>query len=1074
MMLEVFQGFHQKPDYQNHQVTAVNRELSHSPWGAYESEEQARKREGSANQLSLDGIWQFALCDSAETLPTDFYKDANSVEWKDIQVPGNWELQGFDKPVYTNVVYPFAMKEKAPYLVRASELQSVPEQYNYQIDGTLPDNHVGLYRKEVELPENFSKRDLFLHFDGVESAYYLYVNGKPVGYSQDSKLPSAFDVTDYLKSGKNTIVLAVFRFCDGTWLEDQDYFHISGIYRSVSLMAKPKQRIRDWKVDATPEGHGGTIQARCFVNRFVGYADYQVKVSVFDGDTLCAEEVAMIDVSSPIYGMGSRWGIQAQFPLPECATCSISLPKVKRWNVDTPHLYTVVFTLLTPDGKAVDFESARVGFRKISMENNVIQLNGKRIVFRGVNRHEHEFMGGRTITREHMIREIKLMKQLNFNAVRTCHYPDMPLWYDLCDEYGLMLVCETNLETHGTAGEITNRPDWAEAMLERAIRMVLAHKNHASIVSWSLGNESGYGPGHAAMANWIREYDSTRLVQYENNDPGAIASDIKCTMYPPIDRLLSMIADNEDRRPIVMVEYAYQIANTTGDYGQFNELAEKYDIFQGGFVWDWQDKCLPAVNENGETYFGFGGDWEESVVDWAVPTYMCANGVVLPDLTPKPCAWEMKQGHTPVLVELLNQQTGCFVLKNRTQGILTQDLFVSYQLEVAGEVVKQGECQPVLPRNNREASALVYGEQVNPLTISPVHLKEGEWLFTVDFSSLKECQNEVYCSIQVSTTKEYVWSKAGMEITQKQFMIKGAASIQPVAPTERLVSTEKNDEMLAIKGEDFAVAFDLTENLLTSYQKNGTIYLQKMGKELFSRGRSGLHLEGRWWGRAQAGFSSFAESALTRTTLGHDLAKNESGTAVTLTLRSKLSGEKGEIFTRTTYTIDGNGVMQVGYLADMDENYDVVPRVGLELVVPEGFEMLEWYGRGGMESYCDRKAAAPIGKHHSTVEETHFPFVPVSHNGTHADTRSLTLKNDAGNKLTVTGSPFYFTAHHNTVADYWNASHEHELLRRPEIYLHVDGFHSGIGGDMAWSTEINDSDILHAGSFRYNFVVTCE
>lgn len=1073
-MLKVFEGFHQKPDYQNHQVTAINRELSHAPWGAYEDAEQARKRENSAYQLSLDGTWEFLLYDNAESLPEDFYQADASANWNSIQVPGNWELQGYDKPVYTNVVYPFAMKKGAPYLVQASKFQETPFQYNYEMNGQLPDNHVGVYRKTILLPENFDGRDLFLCFDGVESSYYLYVNGKPVGYSQDSKLPSQFDVTSYLHSGENTIAVAVFRFCDATWMEDQDYFHLSGIYRSVNLVAKPKARIRDWKVDALPEAHGGVIQARCFVNRFAGYADYKIKATVYDGDAVCVEEIGDIDVSSPIYGMGARWGVQAQFPLPECATFAIKLPYVKRWNVDAPHLYTVVFTMLTPEGEAVDFESARVGFRCICIENNVIRLNGERVVFRGVNRHEHEFEGGRTVTREHMIREIKLMKQLNFNAVRTCHYPDMPLWYDLCDEYGLMVVCETNLETHGSTGEITNNPDWAEAMLERAKRMVLTHKNHTSIVSWSLGNESGYGPGHAAMANWIREYDHTRLVQYENNDPGQIASDIKCTMYPPIDRLLSMIADNEDRRPIVMVEYAYQIANTTGAYGQFNELAEKYDIFQGGFVWDWQDKCLPAVNAQGETYSGFGGDWGESVVDWAVPTYMCANGVVLADLTPKPCAWEMKQGHTPVLVDLVNLKTGCFKLKNRTQGIATEDFCVRYTLEVAGDVVAEGICKPTLPETNKEALALVYGEMINPLTVSPVHLKAGEWLFTVDFTPVQDYPNEVYCTIQVLTTKEYSWAHTGHRITDKQFTLKGAAPAIPVAPATKEVLAETADGVLTVKGEDFTVTFDMKENTLTSYQRNGIIYLQTMGKELFSRGRSGLHLEGRWWGEAQSGFDGLLESALTRTAMRHEWSGNSNGTSVTVTMHTKFTGEKGMILTRTTYTVDGNGVLQVGYFADVDENYGVIPRVGLELVLPEGFETLDWYGRGGAESYCDRKAAAPIGKQHSTVEETHFPFVPVSHNGTHADTRTLTLTNQEGKQLTVTGTPFYFTTHHNTVADYWAVTHEHELKRRPETYLHIDGFHSGIGGDMAWSTEINEKDILHAGAYRYSFVIACD
>lgn len=1065
-----FKAFHQLPDTQNQHVTQLNRELSHSPWHAYASFEQAKCREDSPYVQSLCGTWDFSLFHGVDELPADWEAE-EAIHWSPITVPGNWEVQGFEPPIYTNVVYPFPMTEDAPYLLRPSKSAN-PYTYNYRFPKTPENCAIGVYRRTFSVPDSFEGRSLYLSFEGVENAYYLYVNGQPVGYSQDSKLPSEFDVSDYAHPGENTLLLVVFQFTDGTWLEDQDYFHLSGIYRPCALIAKPKAHIRDYRVDAQPDAgfSGGTLHARCFINEVTDYADYQIRCSLFDGDELVAEETSQIDISSPIFGMGNGWHLTGQRAERGSARFELKLDRVKLWNVDTPYLYTAVFTLIDPDGNEIDFESVRTGFRKVEIKDHVIHLNGKRVVFRGVNRHEHEFLGGRTVTREHMIREICLMKQNNFNAVRTCHYPDMPLWYDLCDEYGLMLVCETNIETHGTTGDITNHPDWAEAMLERAKRMVLVHKNHPSIVSWSMGNESGHGPNHAAMANWVREYDPTRLVQYENNDPGPRTSDIKCTMYPPMDLLLSMIADNQDRRPIVMVEYAYQISNTTGAYNQFNELAEKYEIFQGGFVWDWQDKCLPAKTTDGTQYEGFGGDFGESVVDWAVPTYMCANGVVLPDLTPKPCLAEMKEGHTPVLIEEVNAANGCYQVKNRTQGIPTDDLTFTYHLDVRGKTVASGTLSPVLPKTHREAVKLIYGDSLNELTLAPVVFEEEQKLLLVDLSPVQNETNEVYLTIEVHTTKDYCWANAGHCITSKQFELRGAAPVSVPAPVSETLSVTEDEDRLVVRGASFELVFDTKEHLIVSYQKDGETYLSAgSGREVFTRGRSGLQLEAeRWWGKPQADFDHFND--LVRQPQWMDYAVNRSQTCASITMHTLLTGQSGDIRSTLTYTVYGDGTLKVDADVQMDQNFGMVPRVGLEFVVPEGFEQLSWYGRGPGESYCDRKAASPVGLYSCNVEDTHFPFIPVSENGAHCDTRSMTLTNEA-RALSVEGSLFSFDVHHNTIDEYRTVLHEHELVRHPESYLHLDGYRSGIGGDMAWSTEIDPNDVLHAGNFRFGFIL---
>lgn len=1078
-MSEVFKGFHCKHDYQNQYITQINREPSHYPWGAYEDVEQVKRQQQSKYVLSLDGEWQFLLSDSPDTLPDGFsLTSADHLSWGRITVPGNWELQGYDNPVYTNVLYPFIDGVEDKYLLEISNFKKTEINKRYNPPFVPGKNNCGIYRKSFTIPESFDGRYVFVNFGGVESAYYLWINGQQVGYSQDSKLPSEFDINQYLVSGENIMTLVVLRFCDGTWLEDQDYFHLSGIFRSVKLIAKPIIRIQDFKVDAMPEvNETGILKARCFVNRTEGFADYTIRLSLYNdaGEWILQSEKPIASLS-PILSMGAGMSYKRMRSISESAGFELKVKDVIPWSFDKPTLYHVVFTLLDHDKMEVDFEGCRIGFRRIGIENNIIKLNGKRIVFRGVNRHEHAFSTGRTVSRAHMIREIKLMKQLNFNAVRTSHYPNDPIWYDLCDEYGLLIVCETNLETHGTTGNLTNNPEWAEAMLERARRMVLTHKNHPCIVSWSLGNESGYGPNHSAMANWIREYDGTRLVQYENNDPGAIASDIKCTMYPPMPLLMNMIADNNDRRPIVLVEYAYQISNTTGHMEQFNALTQRYEIFQGGFVWDWQDKCLPAINDKGDTFFGFGGDWNEELVEWVCPEFMCANGVVLPDLTIKPSALEIKQAQTPIGIALINKEKGQFIIKNYTHSIDFNEIELEYELLANGLRISNGiitlPCRSEVDLD--EMSKQVNGNLEDGLLITPINMTENELLITIDLAPAMAFSHEIYLNIVVKTAIDYTWVDKGHELATYQFELKGRAPIAPQVATRGSLTLEKDNSIITVIGKDFKVNFDSVTNVLSGYEKNEKIYLLSGGTENFSRGRSGLHLENRWWGEANELWSAFMPDQLRRKASGLQYGFYKDNEVIQVILANEIVSDKGTIYSRQIYTIYSNGDIELEATMDVDSAFGHMPRFGLGFVAIEGFNQLNWYGRGPGESYCDRKLSAPVGRYCSTVEETHFPFVPVSHNGSHADTRWLTLGNIAGDSITFSGALFSFDTHHNTIEDYWNVRHEHELIRRKEVYIDIDGGMAGIGGDMAWSTELNNKHKIVAGQHHFKVLLHFE
>ncbi len=1149
MTASIFQGFHRQDDYQNQHVTQIGREPAHARWQAWPDEQTALSGRQSPNRVNLDGTWRFAYYDRIADLPSSVAAIACN---QSITVPGNWELQGFGHPVYTNVLYPFQPDRDEPYLIKPSLRdpedrghQRIMERYHPPF---IPQQTAcGVYQRTLSYTPDADDDAVFLQFDGVEAAFYLFINRQPVGYSQDSKLAATFQIAPYLQPGENEITVIVLRFADGTWLEDQDYFHLSGIFRSVWLIRKPAFHIRDYQLTAKwlPSGDGELI-ARCQVNRRSGFADQRMRLQLFDPNgRICLDLERPIDRTAPIYGMGSGMSRRAVTPLPQTATFQMTVDQVMAWTCDRPVLYTAVFSLLDQDDQVIDCESSAVGFRTIEIRDHVIRLNDRRVIFRGVNRHEFAWPTGRTVSTEHMVAEIRLMKQHNFNAVRTSHYPDDDRWYDLCDQYGLLVVCETNLETHGLAGALTNDPEWSAAMLERARRMVLQHKNHPSIISWSLGNESGYGPNHAAMAGWIRQYDPSRLVQYENNDPGAIASDIRCTMYPPVDLLLRMIGNPHDQRPIVLVEYAYQITNSGGGFEQMMQLAEKYELFQGGFIWDWQDKCLPARNENGSTYFGFGGDFGEDLVDWINPVFMCANGVVLPDLTPKPCAAEFRHGQAPLLIDLVDEATGLISVKDRSIDFAMSDYRFSWVLQKNGQPVAGAECQLLNPRRmeDDELSRLSrFGDAAQPLFDADLVMDPDQYLMVIDWAAhqrkvldqessgqqvLAQDTNASHDSKQgagtdavlvewqlnlvVSLAKNQKWAGAGHVVLNRQFELtpsiiwpdsnsnlvsdtEVAANSHVVSDTEVEAShlrAEVSERTITIYGGDavsdtaFVFEFDRQDACLTRAERDGQLYLQG-GLEQLIRGRTGMQLDDRWWGRIQGEWQDFMPGKLKRQPLETSLlssmvsdtkdgsrSQKVSDTMV-VRCRSRLVGHEGWLDSEVLYRIDAAGVLQVDVAYQPHGQWKSLPRAGLEWQVPAGFEQLNWYGRGPGESYVDRSLGAPLGRYQGRVEQTHFPFIPVSFNGSHNGTRWMALQNDNGHRLLVSGDHFFFTAHHYSTADSWQVLHEHELTRRPEIILNLDGFQSGIGGNMAWSTQIDDRHLVPARSLRFSFTIRME
>lgn len=1040
--------FGYRRDWENQDVTQINRELIHSPWGAYENMQQALAcdRDVSANVVSLDGVWKFHLAPAPEKAPDGFWAAGfDTSNWGDIQVPGNWEVQGYDKPIYTNHVYPFAVDQDQPYLQKPTATdKTVAEPLLMNPPFVPADNPTGCYVREFTLPASWAGKRVFVNFGGVESVFYLWVNGQAVGYSQDSKLPAEFDLTDVLRPGVNRLALQVMRWSDGTWIEDQDYWHISGIFRPVRLIAKPGIHLRDWFIQATPDeqGEGASLTARVDLKHLPGYADHRVNIKLFDSSSRLVAEAEGAPELNPDWWIPHRSVRSIELKL--------RLDSVRKWSPETPHLYTTVLTLVSPEGKELDHESSRTGFRRIEIKDNVIHLNGVRMIFRGVNRHEHALETGRAVSREHMRREIIAMKQLNFNGVRTCHYPDDPVWYDLCDEYGLCLVCEANVESHGLGNIPTQDPAWGAAFLERAMRMVLVHKNHSSIFSWSMGNESFIGPNHAAMSNWIRYYDPTRLVQYEGGRPGpAIITDLRGNMYATVDQIIDMLADAKDRRPVVLVEYLYQIRNSGGGMYLFHELLERFERFQGGFVWDWQDKCLVARTPDGRTFPGYGGDFGERITDRVCPLYMTCNGVVLPDLSPKPVAYEVKNVQSPMQIAAVRADEGRFTLLNRHQATVDGGLYALTCLALADGVAVARQAVELPPTRPMSDAAL----EVDLKVLLPER-KPGV---------------EYHLNFELTLARDTPYAQAGHEVYRTQFPLVRAA-VPVTAPRAAVPARlSPSGQEIRIEGPGLLAVFDRRAGLLAACGKDGVNCLQEGALENLQRAKTGLDADPGWGFHGL--WQPFCSGQVTRTLEAIDayvLPDGRARVATVATLRSKVSpfAVRSEI----DYTFSGDGSIRLDTHLEMDRALDHLPRVGLCLVLPAGFETLEWFGRGPGENYGDRKHHTLVGRYRATVTEQHFPFIPPSECGGHEDVRWLRILNRDGRGILVTAPDlFHFSALHASPDDYRRAAHDHELPRRPETYLCLDYRHAGIGGHMAWSTVLDERHRVPAGCHRFRF-----
>lgn len=966
----------------------------------------------------LDGTWDFVLLPQPEAVTENHVRGEVS-EWSKIQVPGNWTMQGFEKPHYTNVQMPFS-----------NEPPTVPKE-----------NSTGVYHRTFRVGDSWKNRRVVLHFGGADSVLYVWVNGRAVGMSKDSRLPAEFDVTSAVKFGEdNTLAAVVVRWSDATFIEDQDMWWMSGLHREVFLYSTATTHLQDVRVlsDWDPKTRKGQLK----VTARVGFSSevqegWKASVQLFDakGKAVLGKEVV-----NDVPVKKNAWGRFDAHLDKENLT-------VAAWSAESPILYTAVISLLSPEGKVVETGAVRTGFRRSEVVGPNFLINGQRVYIRGVNRHDHHDTLGKAVPRETMLHELKLMKQHNVNAVRCSHYPNDPHWLDLCDEYGLYIIDEANLESHDFYWQITHDPRYRAAFVERGMRMVERDKNHPSVVVWSLGNESGYGVNHDAMAGAIRSYDSSRPLHYEGAmsggwDKGKAASDFVCPMYPQIADIVKWVKENpKTTRPFIMCEYSHAMGNSNGSLADYWAAIEKYPGLQGGYIWEWLDHGILQKDSKGRSYWAYGGDFGDKPND----VNFCTDGLVWPDRKPHPAMEEVKKVYAPVTARLKNAAKGQIEILSKQYFTSLDWLKAAWQLEVDGTVVAKG----VFPRLDiAPGKSKVFA--LPPAALKKIKLAEGQ---------------ELFLTICYSVAKETPWVPAGHPVSFDQFRLAAARVSAKKFATDAAI--RKSGETLSIHSEDLILETDKKTGQL-SYK--GQTILSSLPSLSLWRGATdndGIRLTdesdwkalGRW---RKLGLEEF-QTTLVSTT--------ESKGGLMVVTEGK--GSKAKEVVRHTLRIELSG--QTVLLKNefvVPKEYNDLPRLGLKLTLPKGFENLEWLGTGPHEAYVDRKLGAPVGRYCSTVTDQYVPYIMPQEHGHHTETRWGALWNDKRVGLVFSANTrFGFNATHYSAEDLYAARHTIDLTPREETLLYLDLFQRGLGTQSCGPDALEHYRIK-AGKYSWTVALT--
>lgn len=1008
-------------DWENPGVTQLNRLEAHPPFCSWRSADDARTNQRSSQLRSLNGQWQFAWFAAPEAVP-ESWLTSDLPQADIINVPSNWQMAGYDAPIYTNVTYPIPVNP--PY---------VPAQ-----------NPTGCYSLTFNIEDAWLEEgQTRIIFDGVNSAFHLWCNGRWVGYGQDSRLPSEFDLSDYLLRGENRLAVMVLRWSDGSYLEDQDMWRMSGIFRDVSLLHKPTTQIRDLRINTrfNDDFSRATLKAEVRVGGNEN-EDLRVTLQLWEGETLTHE------TTSPL---GSEI-IDERGAYHDRVTLRLNVEKPALWSAETPNLYRAVVQLHTAGGVLIEAEACDVGFRQVCIENGLLLLNGKPLLIRGTNRHEHHPVNGQVMDEATMVQDIILMKQNNFNAVRCSHYPNHPLWYTLCDRYGLYVVDEANIETHGMVpmNRLTDDPAWLPAMSQRVTRMVQRDRNHPSIIIWSLGNESGHGVNHDALYRWIKSEDPSRPVQYEGGGADTAATDIICPMYARVDQdqpfpavpkwsIKKWLSMPGEQRPLILCEYAHAMGNSFGGFAKYWQAFRQYPRLQGGFVWDWVDQSLTKYDENSKAWSAYGGDFGDTPND----RQFCMNGLVFADRTPHPALYEAKH----------EQQFFQFTLLPGAER----------QIEVTSEYLFRRSDNEVLHWSIAlDGNPLAAGEIV--LDIAP----QGRQVITLPNVPMPDTAGELWLTVRVEQPQATAWSEAGHISAWQQWKLEEKLSLVRPSHGSSAPQLDVSESNFTVLANNIRWQFDRQSGLLTQYWISDEAQLVSPLTDQFTRAPLdndiGVSESTRidpnaWVERWKAAGHYQAEATLLYCTA------DTLSSAVLITTEHAWQYQGETLFvSRKSYRIDGNGEMQITVDVDVASCTPHPARIGLSCQLAQVAERVNWLGLGPHENYPDRLGAACFDRWDLSLDEMYTPYVFPSENGLRCGTRELYYGAHQWR------GDFLFNISRFSQQQLMETSHRHLLQPEAGTWLNIDGFHMGVGGDDSWSPSVSPEFQLSAGRYHFQFV----
>ncbi|MDR0834562.1 MAG: DUF4981 domain-containing protein [Candidatus Symbiothrix sp.] len=1019
----------QTPEWENPEIFGINKEPARATALPYSNEQQAIADVYSASPYyqSLDGTWKFNWHKQPVDKPEGFYQAGYDVsQWDTIQVPGNWELQGFGTPIYTNVNYPHP--KNPPYIDHS-------------------DNPVGCYVRDFNISKDWDGRRVYLHFESGLAAMYIWVNGQKVGYSEVTKSPAEFDITPYIKQGKNTLAIEGYRWSDGSYLEDQDFWRLSGFDRSVYLYSTGQIRIQDFfaKGDLDSSYKNGLFSV-----------DVTLKNHRNDivGATLA---VALLDATGKtVYTESAKETVGATTRI--ALTRKITAPHL--WSNETPYLYTLLLTLKDANNKTIEVTSSKIGFRKVEIKNAQLLVNGKAVLVRGVNIHEHNPYNGHVQDEATMRKDIALMKQHNINAVRTSHYPQSVLWYKLCDEYGLFLCDEANIETHAMGAEWQGwfdkekhpayRPEWAAAYTDRVVRMMERDKNHPSVIVWSMGNETGNGPVFYDCYNWLKQRDTTRPVAFEqageNED-----TDIVCPMYPGMESMKKYAARTDVTRPYIMCEYAHAMGNSTGNFQEYFDVIATSPHTQGGFIWDWVDQGIAATDDSGRNYWAYGGDI--GGYQYTHDQNFCANGLITPDRHPHPGLYEVKKVYQDILFHAKELPQGIITIENRFLYNDLKNYNFKWELLKNGEKIADGN-----------------------LNISQAAGTKKD--ITIPFPALRgaNLNTEYFLNIYAYTKNATEMIPANHEIAREQFSFPSNNYFPPVGATlavaqEIVKIVKENPNEIELKANNITLNFNKKGGSLDGYAYNNKRLLASGPQPDFWRAPTDNDFGNRLPELANVWKQAGRNKTLNNFTI------NKTANEVILTSEYTLNDVSSSYTVR--YTVSGNGTVKVNVSWKAGKKgLPELPRFGTQLRLSSEFDNFEYYGRGPWENYSDRNTSSFVGIYNSTVAEQGFDYIRPQENGNKTGVRWLTLTNSDGTGIKISGAqPLSVKVAHNQADDLdfgtpKKNAHPSDVTPRKEVFLNVDLLQRGLGGDNSWGRLPHEPYRLLGDSYSYEYEIS--